>query len=373
MTAYDVIVIGAGGMGSAAAYYLARAGQRVLLLERGGIDQPAGSSRGYSRIIRYAYDHPTYIQLAREVYPLWRELEAVSGQSLWLTTGGIDFGTSDEIAPTIAVMQAAAIAYERLDADEAMRRFPQYRFSPEMEVLYQAESGLLRPSRCVQLQLDLAQQHGAEIRPFTEATGFTFDADSVTVHTATESFSAARAILTAGAWAQPLIASTGLDLPLSLMACLDLHFQPPPDHSADQMPVFIYHGRNFGGFNVYGLPSDQESGVKASLHGGDPVDTPISEDHDPTAILTEIRAFAREHLPAIADAPPIDTRRCHYTLTPDTHFIVDQHPIYPQLLIGSPCSGHGFKFSTGIGKILADLAIDGQTPHEIGLFKIARF
>ncbi|MCU0499638.1 MAG: N-methyl-L-tryptophan oxidase [Anaerolineae bacterium] len=373
MTGYEVIVIGAGGMGSAAAYYLARDGRRVLLLERGEGEQRSMSSRGYSRIIRYTYNHPTYIQLAREVYPLWRDLEAVSGQRLWITTGGIDFGTPEEIAPTIAAMQASGLPYEHLTADQAMRRFTQYRFSPEMEVIYQAESGLLRPSECVRVQLALAQQHGAEIRYSSEVTGFTFQSDSVTVHTTTESFSAARVILTAGAWARPLIASTGLDLPLSVMACLDVHFQPVPNHNADQMPVFIYHGRKFGGFNVYGLPSDRDSGVKASLHGGDRVEAPVGDDHDHTTILSEIRSFARDHLPAIADAPPIYTRVCHYTLTPDEHFIVDRHPSYKQLVIGSPCSGHGFKFSTGIGKILADLAIDGQTRHDIGLFEIARF
>jgi monomeric sarcosine oxidase len=376
---YDAAIIGAGAMGSAAAYYLAKSGQRVLLLEQFEIDHQRGSSWGYSRIIRYSYGHETYIKLARGTYPLWFDLERESGERLYVRTGGLDFGRpgDETLRDTIQAVRSADLAHEILSPREAEKRFPQFRFDDDMVVLYQPESGLLAPSKCVRAHIHLAQKHGADVHDHTVVTSIDIHSDSVTVNTTQGDYSAGKLIITAGAWAGGLLASIGLTLPLQPLRCQEAHFYPtenPALHEAGQMPVFIYHGRAYGDFALYGLPSHEGSGVKTAFHGGIPFNHPSEIDYTPDpAHLEHIRMFTRRHIPAIGDGKAGLTRICLYTMTPDEHFIIDTHPEHSHVAIGSPCSGHGFKFSTGIGKILADLVTHGSTDQDISLFSVRRF
>lgn len=388
MQTYDIIVLGAGAMGSAAAYYAARRGQRVLLLEQFEIDHRYGSSWGYTRIIRYSYADSEYVQLARDTYPLWRELEAEAGETFWVVTGGIDFGSPQDprLDATIDVVQEAGLDSELLSAADANRRFPQFRFSDEMVVLYQPDSGLITPSRCVRAHVRLAEKRGATILDHTPVTGLKLHegGEGVTVYTESEAFSASRLILTGGAWGRKLLAEqTGLELPLQPLRCQEAQFSTDdPQYLASKMPVFIYH-RAKGDFaaqdpqddaSIYGLPNHDGSGVKAAFHAGTPVNHPSEINYTPDpAMVDKIRAEIGPTLPLVQDAPLSLTRICLYTMTPDEHFIIDHHPAYPQVTIGAGFSGHGFKFSTGIGKILTDLALDGSTPHDISLFKVGRF
>ena len=376
---FDAIVIGAGGIGSAAAYYLAKAGQRVLLLEQFELNHQQGSSYGDSRIIRYTYDHPIYINLMRAAYPLWLALQAEAAEQLYVKTGGLDFGPPE--ASTFqalkASMDAAELDYEYLSQEDIHQRYPQFVLKDGMAGLFHTDSGLLRASRCVLALHRLAQTRGATILERTPVVKITPSANGVEVQTDKETFRCERIVLTVGGWAKRLLAEQGIDLPLTIMPCQLGFFQP--DNDADfepgTFPVFLAHMNGDYGEMPYGIPhKDPGIGVKIStFYGWDTVNTPDEVDYTPSQEWTEkIRDFACQYIPGAAGRL-ISTRRCLYTLTPDKHFIVDQHPNYPQVVIGAGFSGHGFKFTTLMGRILANLAVNGDTPYDISLFKVTRF
>ena len=375
---YDAIVIGAGAMGSAAAYYLARRGQRVLLLEQFEIDHRRGSSYGFSRIIRYSYDSPEYVELAKDTYPLWHAVENELGERLVFKTGGIDFGPADDptLLSTIKSVRDSGIDHELLPMDEAHRRFPQFRFDEDWLVLYQPDSGFVTASKAVRGHVRLARAHGADIMDNRPVDSIRVNGDSVEVSTAKGDFSAARLIVTAGSWAKSLLADTGLHLPVRVLRC-QLNFLQPDDlplHSHERCPVYIVHVRSREPESIYGIPAHGGSGFKVAWHGGSEVAHPRDIDYSPDADnIASLRGFLRRHIPGVADAPLADSRICLYTQTPDEHFIVDTHPQHAHVVIGAGFSGHGFKFSAVIGKMLSDIALDGQTPHNDSLFKLARF
>ena len=375
---YDAIVIGAGAMGSAAAYYLSRRGQRVLLLEQFEIDHQRGSSYGFSRIIRYSYDSPEYVELAKDTYPLWFALEDELGERLVTKTGGIDFGPQDDptLQATIASVRDCGLSHQLLSPVEAQKRFPQFRFDDDFAVLYQPDSGFVRASRAVRGHIQLARAQGTELLDNTAVAAIRLGNDSVEVRSSRGEFSAAKLIVTAGSWAKTLLAQTGIDLPLRVLRC-QLNFMSPADlpmHSAENCPVYIAHLRERDGESIYGIPAHDGSGFKVAFHGGPAVAHPSEIDYAPRAEDVEkLRPFLRAHIPGVADSPVQSSRICLYTQTPDEHFIVDKHPEHAQLVIGAGFSGHGFKFSTTIGKMLCDIALDGSTPHNDSLFKLARF
>lgn len=376
---FDAIVLGAGGVGSAAAYYLAKAGQRVLLLEQFELDHRQGSSYGHSRVIRYTYDNPIYINLMRDAYPLWFALQEEAGESLYVKTGGLDFGqpSQDTFQRLKHSMDTAELPYERLSAAEIRQRFPQFRLDEGMEGLYQSESGLLRTSRCVRAHARLAQERGATLIDQTPALKIAPLETGVEVHTASEVYQSDRLVITVGSWAKSLLSAQGIHLPLKVMPCQLGFYQPddPAQFTPDAFPVFFAHMNGEYGEMPYGIAHDDpEIGVKVTtFYGWETVDHPSQVDYTPSQAWTErIRRFAQQYIPGAA-GPLISTRRCLYTLTPDKHFVVDRHPDYPQIAIGAGFSGHGFKFATLMGKMLADLMIEGQTPHDASLFKLSRF
>ena len=372
-TNYDVIVLGMGVVGSATAYHLARAGQHVLALEQFDLDHQLGSSYGSSRIIRYAYDHPTYIEMAKAVYPLWHDLEQEAGISLMRKTGGLDFGQADSTS-LIAFrdnLRQAGIACEWLSPAEVARRFPQFQLDENMMGLYQADTGYLMASRCVTAQARLAQQHGATIHTRTQVTGIEIHTDSVSVRTATDHYSAARLVITAGAWAGPLLGSLGLPNPLQPTRERLIFFEPaePAAFMPDRFPVFIAHSEPW----FYGIPSVNGGGLKAAIHAQTHATDPDHTDREvESEYIEQVRRFLQRHIPK-GDGQVKETRVCLYTMTPDHHFIIDQHPAHPHVVIGAGFSGHGFKFGILTGQILADLAIKGETPHDISLFTVRRF
>lgn len=375
---FDAIVIGAGAMGSAAAYHLSKRGQRVLLLEQFELDHRKGSSYGYSRIIRYSYDHPEYVELMKDTFPLWFVLEAELGETLYFRTGGIDFGPADDdrLQATINAVRTSGIAHELLDVDEAMQRFPQFRFGERFKVLYQPDSGFITASKAVRGHLKLARNLGAAIAENTAVTDIKIHADSVEVAVERERFSAANLIITAGSWAKSLLRETGLELPLTVLRC-QLNFMAPANisiYESDRCPVWIAHVSSRFPETLYGIPSHDGSGFKAAFHGGPAVRRHAEIDYTPDASNVEaLQPFLRAHIPGLATAPTRESRICLYTQTPDEHFIIDAHPEHKHVVIGAGFSGHGFKFSTMVGKMLTDIALDGATPHNDRLFKVSRF
>ncbi len=377
-TDYDAIVIGAGAMGSAAAYYLSKRKQRVLVLEQFELNHRLGSSYGHSRIIRYSYGFPEYIELAKDTYPLWFALQENLGETLYAQTGGIDFGPAEDesFRATIEAVQAGGIDYELLAPAEAHARFPQFKFSDDFKVLYQPDSGFLRPSRAVLGHIKLARRHGAAVMDRTAVTEIQIGSDSVKVLTDQGAYSAGKLLITAGSWARAMLQQTGLDLPMTPLRC-QLNFMTPANaaiHEATNCPIWIAHVSSIYPESIYGIPSHLGSGFKIAFHGGPAVGRPAEIDYQPDAgNVDALRPFMRAHIPGIAEAPVQESRICLYTQTPDEHFIVDAHPEHEHVVIGAGFSGHGFKFSTIIGKMLTDLALDGSTPHNDRLFKISRF
>jgi monomeric sarcosine oxidase len=372
---FDVIVIGAGAVGSAAAYFAARSGQHVLLLEQFEIDHQNGSSYGASRIIRYAYDHPVYVELAKSTFPLWAALEAESGETLYTQTGGIDFGRVDQ--PTLRGMidslAACNIPHEVLEPDEAHQRFPQFRFDDDMKVLYQGDAGVLRASLCVRTHVRLAQQHGAVVRDQSPVTRIEIKSDSVEIQAGGEIFSAAALIVVPGPWG--IFASIGLDLPLTPVKTHEAYFdsQPAERYDTTSFPIFIAHTLENYGFMPYGLPGVDGSGLKVGLHGGPPIADMNAVDRTPSPdVIEKAQTFIKRHIPG-GSAPLKYARVCLYTMTPDEHFIIDRHPAHDHVAISASCSGHAFKFSNIIGQILTDLVCNGTTQHDIGLFSLSRF
>ncbi|MCY3914890.1 MAG: N-methyl-L-tryptophan oxidase [Chloroflexi bacterium] len=375
---YDTIVIGAGAMGSAAAFYLAKRGQRVLLLEQFEIDHRKGSSYGYSRIIRYSYDHPEYVDLMKDTFPLWFALEDELGETLYHQTGGIDFGPADDksLRDTIKAVEMSGISHELLSADEARKRFPQFCFAGDFQVLCQPDSGFVAASSAVRGHIQLARRHGAIVLDRTPVEDIRVAPQSVDVNAGGESYSAGGLIVAAGSWAKTLLRRTGLELPLRLLRC-QLNFMAPADmgpFESERCPVWIAHVSERFSESVYGIPSHEGSGFKIAFHSGPPVSRLEYIDYEPDASNVEsLRPFMRAHIPGIASAPARESRICLYTQTPDEHFIIDRHPEHQHVAIGAGFSGHGFKFSTMVGKMLADIALDGHTPHNDCLFKISRF
>lgn len=376
---FDVIVIGAGGVGSAATYYLSKAGKKVLLLEQFELDHQNGSSYGYSRVIRYTYDNPIYVDLMRDAYPLWFALQEAAGEQLYVKTGGLDFGIpeTDTFRRMKASLDAAELDYEHLDKADIAKRYPQFALDDGMEGLFHADTGLLKASRCVLSHIRLAQEQGATVIDQTPVLTVTPSEYGVEVVTERETYHCDRIVLTVGSWAKGLLAQQGINLPLNIMPCQLGFYQPgtPTDFEPGKFPVFFAHMNGPYGEMPYGIPHEDSSiGLKiTTFYGWDTVEKPSEVDYTPSQDWTErIRDFARQYIPDAA-GPLISTRRCLYTLTPDKDFVIDQHPNYPQVVIGAGFSGHGFKFTTLMGKMLSDLAIEGQTPHNTSLFKLSRF
>lgn len=380
MTTYDTIVLGGGAMGGATAYYLAKAGERVLLLEQFEFGHMWGSSHGDSRIIRYSYNEPRYIELARSAYQLWSDVESEADVQLLVKTGGIDFGRADEktLLDTLNSVQSANIPHEWLDAPEANKRFPQFHFDDDMRVLYQADSGMLKADICLQTHLRLAVKYGAILVEKTPVTQIDIHPDSITIHTTTTTYTSARLVVTAGAWAGRLLADVGVNLPLQPLRCQVAYFNPQDEHpmqyDSSQMPVYIWHRHQNINEAMYGLPSLNGSGVKAAFHTGQKVAHPSEVNYTPDeATVSAIRETLRPHLPRVMAGDVVATYICLYTMTPDEDFIIDHHPNHRHVVIGAGFSGHGFKFSTLIGKMLSDLVLHGDTPHDTSLFKLRRF
>lgn len=376
---FDAIVIGAGGVGSAAAYYLAKAGQKVLLLEQFELNHQNGSSYGFSRVIRYTYDNPTYVDLMRDAYPLWFALQDEADEQLYVKTGGLDFGFPEQetFQRMKASLDATSLDYEHLNKAEMAKRYPQFALEDGMEGLFHADSGLLKTSRCVLAHTRLAQERGATVIDQSPVLKITPSEQGVEVQTEKETYGCDRIIITVGSWAKGLLADQGIDLPLKIMPCQLGFYQPKnaADFEPGKFPVFFAHMNGDYGEMPYGIPHEDPSvGLKiTTFYGWNTVEQPSEIDYTPSQEWTErIRNWASQFIPDAA-GPLISTRRCLYTLTPDKDFVVDQHPDYPQVVIGAGFSGHGFKFTTLMGKMLADLAVDGSTPHDTSLFKLARF
>lgn len=371
MERYDVVVVGVGGMGSAALYHLARRGKRVLGLERFDLLHDQGSSHGLTRIIRLAYfEHPGYVPLLRRAYELWRELEGEAGEQLLHVTGAVEGG--DGILE--GVLRSCAehdLPYEVLDGRDVGRRFPAYALPPDMDFVHQADAGFVLPERTIVAHAGGALARGGEVRARERVLEWSDTESGVRIRTERGEVEAERVIFTAGAWSQE-VARLPDGMVRGVRQAL-AWFQPsrPEIFTPERMPVFnlVLDGEHFYGFPAFGIPGFKLGRYDHFGAGGDP-DTisrePTLDDELP------LRAFAERYFPEGA-GPTVALKTCLFEPSPDEHFLVDLHPASPNAVVAAGFSGHGYKFCSVIGEILADLAIDGSTRHDIGLFRLDRF
>jgi sarcosine oxidase len=367
-------------MGSAAAYAIARRGRRVIGFDRFRPPHAFGSSHGESRIIREAYfEQPLYVPLVRRAYARWREIEQESGMRLLLTCGGVSIGPPDSelVSGARASARMHGVPYEELSARELQRRFSAWRVPEEMVGLWEPGAGVLFAERCIEAFLSLAIARGANLAFEEPVLSWRATADGVEVRTARGVYHAGRLLLTAGGWARELAGPPGLpgdcDLPLTVERNAVHWFAParlPETLRPDQFPLFLLESAP--GHVAYGIP-DLGDGVKAAWHHqGELTSADAVRRTVDAAEIEGVRDVLARFLPD-ANGPWIKSTVCTYTNTPDLDFIIDVHPGHEQVLIASPCSGHGFKFSSAIGEILADLAIDGRTDVDLTPFRLTRF
>ncbi len=373
--AYEVIVVGCGGIGSAAAYWLSqRIGSGALAIEQFALGHDRGSSQDHSRIIRHSYHDPNYTALAAPAYDLWSQVEVESGIQLVLKTGGLDLellGTTGpkDLSHCAATMAAHGIPYEELSAQEVMTRWPQFQLPDNARGLYQADSGLVDANKANAVHIALARRHGAVIRDRLPVRAIRSTPDGVEVVTDDGVFTAGHLVLAAGAWTNNLLRDVGVDWPLTVTQEQVTYFATPylREFAPDRFPIWIWRApQGFYGFPIYG-----EVATKAGQDvGGDEV-TAETRTFEPNPRAKErLNDFLETHIPRFL-GPELYTKTCLYTMPPDRHFVIDAVPGQPSITVACD-AGHAFKFATLIGRILSQLALDGRTGYPIAPFRADR-
>jgi sarcosine oxidase len=372
---WRVIVVGLGGIGSGVAYWLARRfGPDVLGLEQFELGHANGASQDHSRIIRYSYHTPAYVRLAFGAYDAWRAVEAEAGETLVIRTGGLDLWPPRSAIPMAdyrTSLAAVGVPFEELDEREVRRRWPVFRLEAGTQAIFQADGGIAAAARGNAAHQRLARAHGATllerqrvtaVRPQPDGTIIVRLADGVDLQ-------AQDVVLATDAWTGDLLGPLGVSLPLTVtqeqvtyFACPD-----PARFAPERFPVWIWmDDPSFYGFPVFG-----EAGPKVAQDVGGRIVTPATRDFEPDqAAAARVTDFLARHLPA-ALGPPIRTRTCLYTLTPDRDFVVDHVPGAPHVLVFLGAA-HAFKFASHLGRVAADLVADGRTNADLGAFRLDR-
>lgn len=372
---YDVIVVGVGGMGSAACYQLAKRGVRVLGLEKFEIGHAMGSSHGLTRILRLAYfQGEAYVPLVQRARELWLETGRITGEPLFYEVGALDIGHegSGVVEDGLAASEKHGLAHELLDRRTIEERYPAFTLDASHIGLYQPQSGFVASERAILAHVTLALYHGAEIHGCEPMLDWEPTANGgVKVTTDRGVYEAGRLILSPGAWIGDF--APGLKASTEVVRQTLGWFSPvrPTLFDMARFPVFTLEASE-GHF--YGFPLWQHPGFKlGSPHfSGEPYD-PHLPDRQPSVQQRDLlRACLAKHIPA-ADGDLLGLKACMYTMTPDEHFIIDTLPGFEQVIVASPCSGHGYKFASAIGEALAELAIAGHSRFDLGMFSLRRF
>jgi sarcosine oxidase len=350
-------------------FHLASRGLKVLGLDQFEVPHVLGSSHGLTRIIRLAYfEHPSYVPLLRRAYELWRQLESESRLSLLHITGSIDAGQIFENSR--ASCRLHSLPHEVMTSTDLSVRFPAYSLPSDTMALYQPEGGFLIPEACIAAHLDLAKGLGAQLRVNEAVLGWQEDSGGVEVETSMGTYRADRLIITAGAWVAKLVPQLQTMAVPERQVVAWLKPLRPELFKPEVFPVFnlrVPEG------HFYGFPEHGEPGFKFGRyhHRHEVVDPDVMDREANVEDERLLREFAGRYFPE-AMGPTLSMETCLFTNTPDEHFILDFLDGSRRVIIGSPCSGHGFKFSSVVGEILADLADEGATTHDIALHRLER-
>jgi sarcosine oxidase len=373
-TTYEFIVVGCGGIGSAAAYWLSRqAAEDVLAVEQFALGHDRGSSEDHSRIIRLSYHAPDYTALTPHSYEAWSEVEEESGSRLVFRTGGLDLEPVEDepkyINQYAGAMRAAGIPHEELSAREVMQRFPQFRLDDGVRAVYQRDAGFVDDGRANATHVALARARGATILENTPVQSVRVAGDGVEVETAEGAFGGRRLVVAAGAWTNKVLRYVGVELPITCTQEQVSYFQAPnlDEFSPERFPVWIWHGgpqSTFYGVPVYGAPA-----TKAGQDVGGDVVTVDTRTFEPNErVLEGLRRFLEWRIPTSL-GPELYTKTCLYDMPPDREFVLGALPNVPQISVFNG-AGHGFKFASLVGKILSEIALYGETQYPIDAFRV---
>jgi len=371
MRNYDVVVVGLGAMGSAALYALAQRGRSVIGIDRFEPGHHLGSSYGESRIIRMAYyEDPVYVPLLRLAYEAWQRLESHTGEHILTVTGILEAGI--EGSPLISGSLRSAlqhdIPHERLLPGQVNKRFPAFSIPPDWHCVFQPDAGILQPEKAINVFVRSARELGAAVALSTRVESVLPVGDHVEVHLESgETIEAGSAILAVGPWIRELVPELGSKMRLTRQPLMWFEPQDGQLVRPSSMPVFFFQTPDD---LIYGFPDFQSSGVKAASHlsGGelttaDEIRAEVSDEE-----RAHLRRMMARFVPAAA-GPIRQTHVCIYTRSADEHFVLGLNPSAPQIVLASPCSGHGFKFASIFGEILADLAMTRATDKPIDFFR----
>ncbi len=349
----DVVVVGAGIMGSAAAWQLAARGHRVAVCEQYELDHQYGSSHGRSRIFRLAYDIPEYVQLAREALEGWLALEEESGRQLLWQTGGMDLGSSDSLGPIAGALKSSNVSFDWLD--QSAKQLTGFCLPPSWGALHQPDAGVLQARSCLQAFQTRAELNNAKIMPETAVIALEDRGHMVAVRTSRGSFEVRCVVVTSAGWSNRLLSPVGIDVPLRVTRENVAYYRT---QAGIGFVPFIWHPGD-GHVEHYGLPGVDEAYVKLGEHGSGREVVPGSTGEPDNARIGELNQFVRTYTPGLIDTPCV-METCLYASTPDDDFVIDR---VGSIVIGLGFGGHGFKFAPIIGEMLADLVDEKQIPH----------
>jgi len=344
MREVDVVVVGAGVMGSATAWRLVGRGRDVVLLEQFDLCHDRGSSHGAVRVFRFSYDDPAYVEMAMKAFPLWRELEEESGRTILSITGGYDFGPPERLDANARALASRGASFEMIDGAEVVERYPAMFLPDHTSVLFQQDAGVVAAEAAVKTFAERAVERGAELRERSPVLGLVVSDDRVDVLTGGETYRSRVAVITAGSWARGLLAGIGIELPV-VPSRETVAFFRVPDGAG--LPVLV----EWSSPPTYALPSPGQ-GVKMGWHRSGPEADPDRPGLPDPQVVGHLSAWAVEHYRS-AEPDPYHIETCMYTNTADESFILERHG---PIVVGSACSGHGFKFAPLIGERLAELA-----------------
>ncbi|WP_334152197.1 N-methyl-L-tryptophan oxidase [Microbacterium sp.] len=370
MESFEVAVVGMGALGSAAAYHLARRGARVVAFEQYELGHVRGASHDTSRIVRTSYGAPEYVRLAQSAYRDWEDLQQESGERLLTITGGVIFIPTDgpySASDFTAALTECEVPHELLTPAEVHARWPQFTIPENVETIYTPDSGIAHASRTVATLQLRARALGADIRDRTAVEAIVPDADGVIVRTAKGEVRAAKVIVAADAWTNTLLEPLGAAIPLDIMQEQVTYFRPedPAPLGADTLPVWIWEDDEC----YYGFPTFGEPTIKAARDVSDNRMTPEERTFVPAPELTaQLDGFVHQLLPGAGEQ--LRTVTCQYALTPDRRFVLGPLPQHPDVIVAL-AAGHGFKFTPAFGRILSELALDGETSDDVSQFTAA--